>query len=58
MANRMTTEELVGFIDTINAGDPDAAHGELDKVLVLQFDAEVQEAVKRLQARAGWWATA
>lgn len=55
---RMTTEELVGFIDTIPAGDPEAAHGELDQVLVLQFDPEVQAAVARLKERVNWWASA
>lgn len=56
---QLTPAEAAALLDAIDAdGDPEAAHGEADAVLLATVDWEVREAHDRLLGRARWWASA
>lgn len=53
-----SVEETVRLLDEIEGGDPDAAHGCADDILLAFVPAQVAAAYRRLVARCDWWATA
>jgi len=56
---RITTPLVVAALDAIDpAGDPEHAHGEADKILLVALGPDVEAAYDRLVARAPWWACA
>ena len=56
--NRKAIKEAVAALDAINSGDPEAAHGEADAILLAAVPPEVAEAYRRLVDRCDWWAAA
>ena len=56
---RFTTPLVVAALDAIDpTGDPEAAHGEAEMVMLGALGPEVRAAYDRLVARAPWWASA
>ena len=45
-------------LDAIDGGDPEAAHGEADHIILSLVPIEVRNAYERLTVRCDWWATA
>lgn len=54
---RMPTDAAVAALDALY-GEPDANHGEADKILLAVAPPEVAAAYRRLVDRSDWWATA
>lgn len=54
----MTVAELIEKIEAIDTSDPEAAHDELDELLLDYAGPEVRAAVRALQNRCAWWASA
>jgi len=52
------TADFVRELDSIDAGDPERAHGDADEVLLRACPADVRAAYQRLTERANWWASA
>ena len=53
----VTDDEAVALLDLLNGGDPEAEHGEADRILLSLVSERVREAVQRAQdrSRSGWW---
>lgn len=54
----MTEKELIKQIDALTGDDPEVDHALVDTMLLNYVGPDVKAAVDRLEARAGWWATA
>ena len=56
---QLTTGEAVAELDSIDPdGDPEAAHGRADDVLLAAVEPDVRDAYARLTGRSRWWASA
>ncbi|HVJ71631.1 MAG TPA: hypothetical protein VM531_09025 [Sphingomicrobium sp.] len=55
---RLDPKEAVKRLDALTGGDPEAAHGAADEILLETVPEEVKKAYDRLVARCGWWACA
>lgn len=52
----MTADEAVAALDALTWADPEAAHREADRVILLVVPHDVRAAYERVQARVGgWW---
>lgn len=58
LVRRMTPQDAVAALDAVPVGDPDAAHGEADRILLESVHPDVAAAYARLVERSPWWATA
>lgn len=54
----MTNEEAIAALDSIGAGDPEAAHCVADGILMNMVPVEVRDAYSRVIDRQEWWACA
>jgi len=56
---RITIQMAIAALDAIDpSGDPEAAHGEAEAVLLAVLGPEGKAAYDRLVDRASWWASA
>lgn len=54
---KLTPAEAVRALNALRTGDPEAAHGRADDILLAVVPARVQRAYEAVQARTKWWAT-
>lgn len=51
-------DALIAQIDGLDISDPEAAHGEADRLILDALPEEVRQAYVRLANRCSWWACA
>lgn len=54
----MTDVEAIAALDALINYDPEAAHGQADKILLSVVSEEVAAAYARVVERSNWWACA
>lgn len=55
---KLAAVERLNRIAAVSSGDPEAAHGAADEVLLAMVPAEVRQAYQRVVDACAWWATA
>ena len=55
---QMSSEGAVKALRSLDAKDPEAAHGRADTILLLSVPPSVRQAYLDLAAKCEWWVTA